>query len=78
MKLTHKSEKFETLEPFCLVFRTGMSKDFDPNTHNTKSRRVIGPENILLARVSMHLSPEILQAGAVKELNISKHVTYAE
>ena len=31
LKTISKSAKFETLKPFCLVFGTGMSKDFDPN-----------------------------------------------
>ena len=40
-------------------------------TYNTESSCVTGPENILFAGASVHLSaPEILQAGAVQRLNL--------
>ena len=52
------SAKSETLKPFCLLFCTGMSKDFHQlETHSIESRCVIGLQNILfVGAASMHLS----------------------
>ena len=54
-KTTHKSAKFETLKPLCLLFHTGMRKDFI-KMDSSESRCVERPENILSAGASLHLS----------------------
>ena len=36
LKTTSKSAKFETFKPFCLLFRTGMSKDLHQNASHWK------------------------------------------
>ena len=44
-------------------------KRFLIKTHNTESRYVIRPENILFAGICVHFfNPEVLHAGAVKGL----------
>ena len=55
--MTHESAKFETFQPFCLLFHTGMWKDFQ-TTDSIESRCVIGPEKKLFAGVCVHLSAQ--------------------
>ena len=55
--MTNKSAKFETLNCFCLLFLHCHVKGFSLN-HIALKVDVIGPENILFAGASMHLSAQ--------------------
>ena len=70
MKMTNKSVTFKTRKPF-FCFALACER-IVIQMHSTESRRVMGPQNILFARMSVTFSPEILQTGAVKGLNQSK------
>ena len=71
MKTTNQSAKFETLKAFCLLFRTGVWKDFYQKVsiefrcyrtgNYTVSRRI---------NTCFFFCPEMLQTGAVKGLMI--------
>ena len=66
-----KSAKFETFnfKLFCLRFCPGTCMKGSPLKCTALKIDVIGPENLLFARVSMHHSAwKNLQAGAVKGL----------
>jgi len=55
----NKSTKFETLEPFVFFLTLARERSFI-KTHSIESRCVIGPENILFAGASVHLSAQKL------------------
>ena len=70
MKMTNRSVKFETVEPFCLLFLALACEKIFIAMHSTKRACVIGPENLLLLRcVRASFSLEIVKAGAVKGLS---------
>ena len=55
LKTTNKSEKSETCKPFCFFFALACETIFI-KTRGIESRCAIGPENILFADASVHLS----------------------
>ena len=66
--LANKSANSETLNPFCLLFRIAMWKDFYQNAC-IESRCVKGPQNILFGCSSVYLSArKFYKPGAVKGL----------
>ena len=76
LKTINKSVKSETFKGFCLLFHTGMWKDFHQNTDTVIVLVVlctIGSENTLFIGMSVlcaSFSPEVLQTGAVKRLTV--------
>ena len=67
LKMTNKSAKFETVNCFCLLFRTGMEKDFHRNTQHWKWC-YRGAKYTVCMCVHASFSPTILQAWAVMGL----------
>ena len=55
LKTTSKSIKLKTIEPLAFFVALACERIFI-KTHSTESRCAIGPENILFAGASMHLS----------------------
>ena len=55
LKTTNKSAKFEILTSFCCCFALACER-LCIKTHGIESRWVTGPENILFAGASVHLS----------------------
>ena len=66
--MAHEHAKFETLKPFCFLFRTGVSKTFI-KTYIIESGCYKTEKHTVYGRVRASFSLEMLQAGAVKGLN---------
>jgi len=58
LKTTNKSAKFETLNGFCLLLSVSHChvKGFSSKRIALKADVITGPENVLFAGVSVHLS----------------------
>ena len=61
-KTTNKSVTLETLNCFCLLFCTGLWKDFHRNTYSTESICYGSGKHTVCRHVRASLSPELLQA----------------
>ena len=69
-KTTNKSIEFETLQPFCFLFRTGLWKDFHQNAYHWKQMGYRTGNYTVCRCVRESFSPEVLQAGSVKGGNV--------
>ena len=69
LKTTNKSAKYEILKPFLFLFRTGtFIKGFSSKRIALKVDVLRTGKYTVCRHVRASFSPEILQAGAVKEL----------
>ena len=73
LKTTHKSAKFETHKPFCLLFHAGIER-ISIEMCGIENRCYRTRKYTVCRGIRASFSPEILQAGAVKGLKVKKKV----